>query len=157
MAKLKYTEDFPTLAEMYARDGLIDKDIAKKLGISEDTFYKYIKNYKEFSDAIKRGKAPVDFQVENAMLKRALGYDYTEETIEYENVNGNPVIKGKKTIKKHVPSDIGAGIFWLTNRNNEKWKRNRDVQKIELNDVTDTDFVNSEIERLIEEKVKKKQ
>lgn len=156
MAKLKYNEDFPLLAEMYAREGMRDVDICKKLGISKDTFYTYIKKYPDFSEAIKRGKAPVDFQVENAMLKRALGYDYEEETIEYENQDGKPAIKSKKTIKKHIPSDVGAGIFWLTNRNNDKWKRNRDVQKIEVSKDYDEDIVNEEIERLLNEKLKEK-
>ena len=69
MAKLKYDEDFPARAEDWARQGLRDEDIAKKLGISKDTFYEYKKMFPDFSDAIKRGKAPIDFEVENKLLK----------------------------------------------------------------------------------------
>ena len=36
-----------------------------------------------FWSPLKRGKEVVDRQVENALLKRALGYEYTETTREY--------------------------------------------------------------------------
>ena len=62
----KYEDTFPLLAEGYAREGMIDKEIAAKLGVSEATFYEYQKKYPEFSEAIKRGKKPVDVEVENA-------------------------------------------------------------------------------------------
>ncbi len=84
MAKEKYRDDFPLLAEGYAREGMIDVEIAAKLGINKDTLYKYQKKYPEFLESIKKGKAPVDFMVENALLKRALGYEYVETTtVEY--------------------------------------------------------------------------
>lgn len=84
------------------------------------------------SEAIKKGKAPVDIEVENALLKRALGYDYEEKITEVEEVPtgkfdavGNPIMKTKRHIKtttRHVPADVGAMIFWLKNRRAEQWK-----------------------------------
>jgi len=38
MAKTKWCENFPLLAEGYAREGMIDIDIAAKLGISKIHF-----------------------------------------------------------------------------------------------------------------------
>lgn len=70
------------LVEAWARDGLIDEEIAKRLGISRDTFYKYKKEYAVFSEALKKGKEVVDYAVESALLKRALGYEYVEVTKE---------------------------------------------------------------------------
>ena len=62
MAKSEHDpESFPALAE-----GLIDKEITAKLGVSEDSFYEYLKRHSEFSESIKRDKAPVDFAVEGA-------------------------------------------------------------------------------------------
>ena len=56
MAKSKYDpETFPALAEGYAREGLIDKEIAAKLGVGEDSFHEYLKRHSEFSESIKRG------------------------------------------------------------------------------------------------------
>ena len=99
MSKTKYNPDtFPMLVEGYARDGMIDKDIAKKLGISVATFYNYENKHIEFLEAIKRGKYPVDFEVENSLLKRAKGYSYQETTkIMALNKDGEPELKEIKT------------------------------------------------------------
>ena len=114
----------------YARDGLTDEQIAAKMGISTSTYYQWQINYPEISDAIKKGKAPVDIQVENALLKRALGYDYEEVITEIEEVpvrgtDGQSTAKQKKHVKKvtrHVPPDVGAIVFWLKNRKPGKWR-----------------------------------
>lgn len=37
------------------------------------------KKYSDISYALKKGKEVIDRQVENALLKRALGYEYTED------------------------------------------------------------------------------
>lgn len=80
------------LLEGWARDGLKDEQIAERIGISVGTLYEWKKKYKEFSDALKKGKEVVDFKVENALLKNALCGDTT------------------------------AQIFWLKNRRPDKWR-----------------------------------
>lgn len=65
--------------EGWARDGLTDEQIAQNIGINRDTLYTWKKKYADISDALKRGKEVVDLQVENALLKRALGYEYSEK------------------------------------------------------------------------------
>lgn len=67
------------LIEAWARNGLTDEQIAKNLGISKTTFYKYLKEHNELSELLKRNKEVVDVQVENALLKRALGYSCNED------------------------------------------------------------------------------
>lgn len=130
MAKSKYKEDFPVLVEMYCREGLVEADVAKKLGVSVSTFEQYKLQYPEFLEAIKRGKAPIDFEVENSLLKRALGYTFTEKKREIENLDGG-VISVKSTVEtiKEVLPDVTAQIFWLKNRNPKRW---RDVKGVEL-------------------------
>lgn len=70
--------------EGWARDGLTDEQIATNMGISRSTLNEWKKKYPDISDTLKRGKEVVDRQVENALLKRALGYEYTEK--KYESV-----------------------------------------------------------------------
>jgi len=86
MAKGKYlewvTEEGLLLIEGWARDGLTDEQIAYNIGINRDTLYTWKKKYPDISDALKKGKKVVDRQVENALLKRALGYSYEEKTKE---------------------------------------------------------------------------
>ena len=84
MAKYEYwlTDEGLLLIEGWARDGLIDKQIAENIGVSERTFTDWKKKYSAISSVLKKGKEVVDRQVENALLKRALGYEYTEVTKE---------------------------------------------------------------------------
>ena len=72
MAKSKYfthVEPKLILIEGWARDGLTDEQIADNLRIHISTFYDYKKKYSEFSEALKKGKEIVDYEVENALLK----------------------------------------------------------------------------------------
>lgn len=98
MAKGKYeywlTADGLLRLEAYARDGLTDEQIAHNLNITPSTYYEWKKKYPEISEAIKRGKEVVDILVENALLKRALGYSYNED--KYLSVSMNPVEYSEK-------------------------------------------------------------
>ena len=133
MAKNKYDENtFPLIAEGMAREGALDKDIARALNISQDTFYRYVKEHPEFSESLKRGKAPVNYKVENALLKRCLGYNYVEVTKEMRPV-GKDIVPVIKKVIKHVPPDVTACIFWLKNRMPEKW-RDRKIIDIIMNE-----------------------
>ena len=106
--------------EGWARDGLVDEQIAQNVGIAASTLYEWKKQYPEISEALKKGKEVVDRQVENALLKRALGYEYDEITMEYG--------KETKRVTKQVVPDVTAQIFWLKNRKPDQW---RDKQQIE--------------------------
>lgn len=148
MAKKKYNEKtFPRRAEKYAREGLIDIQIAAKLGISETSYYNYQEQHLEFLESIKRGKSVIDNKVEAALLKRALGFEYDElksEFLEGENKNkeGEDVKSSKtgttkrvtKTTKQVVP-DTTAAIFWLKNRRSKDW-RDKIIQETHVFDET---------------------
>ena len=130
MAKLKYNDDFPLLAEGMAREGMIDVEIAAALGISKDTFYQYQKKYPDFYDSIKRGKAPVDVRAENSLLKRVEGYEFEETHIEYEAVKKGEKASAKKVkkITKQMAPDVTACIFWLKNRKPKEWRDRHNVE-----------------------------
>ena len=123
MAKGKYQEwmtpEGLLKIEGWARDGLTDEQIAKNIGITAATLYDWKKKFFEFSEALKKGKEVVDRQVENALLKRALGYQYDEITKE----NG---VETKRVTKEVVP-DTTAQIFWLKNRRPDLWRDRKDV------------------------------
>lgn len=116
------------LLEGWARDGLTDEQIAKNIGINRTTLYDWKKKEVNIADALKKGKEVIDFEVENALLKRALGYEYEEETYE------NGILT--KKVKKQVPPDTTAQIFWLKNRKKEQWREKVEVVK------TDEDLQN---------------
>lgn len=84
------------MLEGMARDGLTDEQIAGKIGIHRDTYYDWCKKYADISDAIKKGRAPIDYEVENKLLELCRAGDKT------------------------------AIIFWLKNRRPDLWKDRRD-------------------------------
>lgn len=118
MAKSKaqefLTPEKLTLIEGWARDGLTDKQIAHNIGISPCTLYSWEQKHPEFLHALKKGKEVADYEVENALFKRATGYSYEETITEYGEVS--------KVVKKHVAPDTTAIIYWLKNRRPKKWR-----------------------------------
>lgn len=134
MAKGKYeywlTPEGLLKLEGWARDGLTDEQIAGNAGINPATLYVWKQKYPEISEALKRGKEVVDRQVENALLKRALGYEYEEVKEKFE---GNEMTERTVTKKEVVP-DVTAQIFWLKNRKREAWA---DRQNIEISQTID--------------------
>ena len=106
----------------WARDGLTDDQIAKNIGISLSTYYAWQNSYPEFSDAIKKGKAPVDYEIENALFKRAFGFEYEETITDIEELADGKQKKHVRKIKKYCPPDTLAQIFWLKNRRPDRWR-----------------------------------
>lgn len=128
MAKGKYeywlTPEGLVLLEGWARDGLADEQIAHNMGIASSTLYDWKKRYSEISEPLKRGKGVVDRQVENALLRRALGYEYEEVKKKFEG----GVITERTVTKKEVIPDVTAQIFWLKNRKPGDWRDKREPE-----------------------------
>lgn len=134
MAKGKYeqwlTEEGLLQLEAWARNGLTDEQIAANIGISRSTLNEWKNRFSDISDTIKRGKEIVDIQVENALLKRALGYTYKETTREAQfnpQTEQYEMVVTKEVTKEVVP-DTTAQIFWLKNRKPEEWRDKKDVE-----------------------------
>ena len=121
------TEEGLTKLGGWARDGLTDEQIAKNIGISRSTLSEWKKKHPDILDTLKKNKEVADIQVENALFKRALGYEYEEVKTLIEEVDGKKKKKVEKT-KKHVPADVSAGIFWLRNRKGKTWSNKDDIE-----------------------------
>src|SRR5690625_137457 len=120
--------------EGWARDGLTDEQIAHNVGISRSTLADWKNKYPDISDALKRGKEVVDIMVENALLKRALGYKYDEvikELAEIRNEETGRLEKmliETKRVTKEVHPDTTAQIFWLKNRKPQEWRDKHEIE-----------------------------
>lgn len=128
LAKGKYEKwlepDGLLLLEAWARDGLTDEQIAKNMCINRRTLNDWKNKYPPISLTLKKGKEIVDYEVENALLKRALGYSYQEVTKE-ARINpktGQTELAVTKVVNKEVLPDTTAQIFWLKNRQPAKWR-----------------------------------
>ena len=137
------------MIEDWARQGLTDEQIAKNIGISKVTFYDWLKKYPNISNSLKKGKAPIDFEVENALLKRALGFEYEETETVFEDVDGKPKKRIKKTIK-FVPPDTSACIFWLKNRKPNHWRKMNEAVENKLKAETEKLLKEAEALKLLE-------
>lgn len=83
--KSKYdTHVAPRLQEIewWCREGLTEIEICKRLDVAESTFNNYKREFSELMESLKKGKEIADYQVEDALFKRAVGYEYTEITRE---------------------------------------------------------------------------
>ena len=103
--------------------GLTNKDLAIAFGKDESTIERWCRKHEDFARALKKGKEEADGKVAESLYHRALGYSHPEEKIFM--YKGEPV--RVETIK-HYPPDTGAAIFWLKNRQKDKW---RDVWNLE--------------------------
>lgn len=116
------TEENLALLEGWARDGLSDIQIAQNIGISDRTLYRWKKEYGQICQSLKKGKEVADYQVENALFKRALGY-----TIEIKEQKIDKYGCVHDLVKDvHIPPDTGAIAFWLKNRKPDKWREKQD-------------------------------
>ena len=107
----------PKLAYWMAHAGLTDIQMAEELGVNEDTIYEWKKVHPAFSEALKSGKETPDAQVESALLKKALGYEYDE----YHGKLGE--------MRKVQHPDTVACIFWLKNRQPDQWRDVKDINQ----------------------------
>ena len=125
----KYTEwlsdEGLLLIQGWARDGLIEEQIAKNTGVSYSTFREWKKRFPALSAALKKGKEVVDREVENALFQNAVGFMYEEETV----TNAGEVV----TVKKYSKPNITAQIFWLKNRKMKEWRDKQEVEQINHN------------------------
>lgn len=113
----------------WCRRGLSNEQIAENLGISVQSFDNYMKRYEDFADAVDKGREPLEIHVENALVKRALGYSYKEVTKERKQVT-NPEtgetefkLVTTKTVTKHVVPDVTAQQYYLEHRAPKRWEK----------------------------------
>lgn len=102
----------------WVRNGATDEEVAKRLGIAYSTFKEYKNEFSAFSAILKETKDVVDAQVESALLKRALGYEFKEITKELRDGELVPT----KIVTKHMAPDTAALIFWAKNRRPDRWR-----------------------------------
>lgn len=97
--------------------GATDQDIADFFSVSEATINTWKKKHPEFLESIKRGKTLADAQVADRLFKRATGY--VHDDVHISNYQGDITIT---KIEKHYAPDTTAAIFWLKNRQRDKWR-----------------------------------
>lgn len=125
--KTVYDKDkiIPKIIE-YCKMGLTEAQMASNLGIVMSTLSCWKLKYKEISETLKAGKEEIDIQVENALFKRATGFETEETTTIAKNSSNSQTTEIHKT-KKLIPPDPTSMIFWLKNRQPKKWTDRKEI------------------------------
>jgi transposase-like protein len=112
----------------WSTKGMTQAEIAKTIGVADSTFKGWIGKYPEIKDAYREGAEQTDDKVEQALLRRALGYDHPVEKTMVELLpDGGRRQKVEKTTT-HIPPDPTSMIFWLKNRRASEWRDRREME-----------------------------
>ena len=113
----KYKSEYAEQAKKLCMLGMTDKEMASFFEVSEQTLNTWKQVHPEFLESLKGGKDLIDAQVAAKLFHRAIGYEHPEDDI--RAVNGVIVIT---PMVKHYPPDTTAAIFWLKNRQPQRWR-----------------------------------
>lgn len=112
------TEDGLLKLQGWARDGLIEKQIAKNMSVAYSTFRVWKTEHPEIAEAVRKGKEVVDREVENTLFKSATGFIGPDG--------------------RYYPPNITAQIFWLKNRKPDRWREKNDIALSPSNGVLES-------------------
>ena len=113
------TDEGLALIEAWRRNGIKMEEIAKDyVGISVEAFRKWRIKNPDIRKAIDTGTEICNAQIEKALFKRAIGYDYWEET--WELIEGEMTLIRKQ--KRHMPPETKAILQWLFNKLPNQWR-----------------------------------
>ena len=142
------TEDGLLKIQGWARDGLIEKQIAKNMGVAASTLRNWKNVFPEIAEALRKGKEVVDREVENALFKSAIGFMQKVQKpvrireVEYDPKSGKKIRESEKWVQVeeeiYIQPQVTAQIFWLKNRKPDEWREKNDLTLTPSNGVLES-------------------
>ena len=128
----KYKPEYCEQARKLAEAGFTDLEMADFFKVAKTTFYRWSATYPEFRNSIKVAKEGPDDRMEQSLYHRGTGFEWIEQqAFKLKEVK---YVDGHKTelerievvdVRRCVPPDSTAAIFWLKNRRG--WKDKSEV------------------------------
>ena len=153
------TEEGLLKLQGYARDGMVNREIAEAVGISRTTLDKWTKKYPQIAEVLKCGKEVADRKVENALFERCTGKvmrlkkPVKIKKVEFDKKTGRKISETEEIVEsiteEYIQPDTKAIQFWLINRKPEKWKNKVEIER--SGDREETGII--QIETTVEEDV----
>ncbi len=123
----KFDVDKDKCIEM-AKLGLTDVQMANVLGVTEHTINNWKAKDNAFFQSLKEAKVMSDESVVKSLYQRATGYEHPE--VHISNYQGEVT---ETPIVKHYAPDTTAMIFWLKNRQPDKWRDKQEIEQTNTN------------------------
>lgn len=130
----EFREEFCELGRNYALLGATDAEMAEFFGVSERTVNRWKVKFPEFCQSIKEGKRQADAKVASRLFERACGFSHQDT--KFATFEGQ--ITDSQEYTKHYPPDTTAAIFWLKNRDPQRWRDKIDHEVEFSGDITVT-------------------
>ena len=143
----KYRPEYDKQAYKLCLLGATDKELGDFFEVDERTINNWKIEHPTFFQSIKSGKIEADAVISSSLFKSAKGYTSKEITYERMDADINPEseepedtmfeVFRKKVVVKDVAPNPTAIIFWLKNRQPQKW---RDKQEVGLSGNVEIDI-----------------
>ena len=130
---MKYTPEIvKAITDLIEKDSYKVEEICEIVKISKDTYYRWLNENPDFSDALKKAETKflqkIKANARKSLNKLVEGYEYEEKSTTYiDDGSGKQKIKETKTVKKHVSPNAVSVIFALKNTNPEDFKDRQEV------------------------------
>lgn len=113
----------------WLKHGATERQIAYNLGVSYSSFNKHKEQNKEFSELLKNGRQALVLELRGALVKKALGYQFTE-TKKYTKIENNHPVQYVEETTKEAPPDVAALNLCLKNYDPDNWANDPQALKI---------------------------
>ena len=148
--KSEYRIEYADQALKLCLLGATDKELSEFFSVSEQTLNKWKKDCPEFLESLKKAKNIADANVASRLYNRAIGYNC--KATKFATSNGK--ITDSKEFIEHYPPDTTAAIFWLKNRQPEKWRDKKEVDaSVNLGDELES-LTDEQLQAIIDGKEK---
>lgn len=109
-------------------EGKTDRQIAEIIGVSPRTLDYWKKSDENFLQTISDIKDLPDKFIEATLFQKALGYSHKEEKV---FCSEGQIVTYETT--KQYPPDSASMIFWLKNRQPDRWRERQESEKDVVN------------------------
>ena len=112
----------------WLRHGATERQVAHNIGVGYSTYLKHKAQNKEFQELVKNAKQSLIVELRGALVKKALGFTYTETKKSTKIENGQPIQYIEETTKQALP-DVAAINLALKNYDSDNWANDPQMLK----------------------------